>query len=67
VLFRSVSDGYDDVKDLDNVNLVISLAIPSGFLPVYLPDDDLKLTGPELFEEIMKLLIDQNLITQNGG
>jgi hypothetical protein len=58
----TVADGFDDVKDMENINLVISLATSEGFLPVYLPDEDLVKSAHVLFDEIIELLHTHDLI-----
>ena len=61
----TVADGFEDVEEMENVNLVITLSTDTGFLPVYLPDEDLKKSGQILFDEIMNLLEEQGIIEED--
>lgn len=52
----TVSDGFEHVQDMPNVNLALTLSLEEGRVLVFLTDDDLKLELNELVEVIEDLI-----------
>lgn len=52
----TVTDGFEDVAEMDNVNIVITLMRDSGHLLIFLTDEDLELPVLELFDVIEKMV-----------